>query len=220
MKKMLITGAGSGLGAELAKAYSGKGYHIILVGRSLEKLEKVVGEINEKGGSSECMSHDVSCPDSVNELANKVIHKHQGIDCLINNAGIGIFGPIEEVTVDEINTMLDVNVKGTILVTKELINHIGDKIINIISTAGLRGKVNEAVYCASKFAVRGFTESLQKEFEDRGLKITAVYMGGMNTPFWENSTHIKDKTRLKSPSEVVEEIIMKDDGRKEIVIGK
>ena len=220
MKKMLITGAGSGLGAELAKGYSEDGYHIILVGRSIEKLKKVADEINERGGSCECMSHDVSSPDSVKELKNKLLHKQQGIDCLINNAGVGIFGPIEEVTVDEINTMLDVNVKGTILVTKELINHVGEKIINIISTAGLRGKVNEAVYCASKFAVRGFTESLQTEFEDRGIKITAVYMGGMNTPFWENSTHIKDKTRLKSPSEVAKEIIMKDDGRKEIIIGK
>lgn len=220
MMKMLITGGGSGLGAELAKCYGEQGYHIILVGRSLEKLEKVSREIGKKGGSSECMSHDISCPNSVNALSKSLLQKHQGIDCLINNAGVGIFGPIEKVTVDEINKMIDVNVKGTILVTKELIPHVGDKIINIISTAGLRGKVNEAVYCASKFAVRGFTESLQKEFEDSALKIIAVYMGGMDTPFWENSTHIEDKTRLKSPAEVAKEIVIKNDGRQEIVIGK
>ena len=63
--------------------------------------------------------------------------------------------------------------------------------MNIISTAGLRGKVNEAVYAASKFAVRGFTESLQKEYEGSRMKINAVYMGGMDTPFWEGSNHVK-----------------------------
>jgi len=80
-------------------------------------------------------------------------------------------------------------------------------ILNIISTAGLRGKVNEDVYAASKFAVRGFTESLQKEYEASTIKITAVYMGGMDTPFWTDSDHISDRSRLRSPSEVAKLII-------------
>ena len=116
--------------------------------------------------------------------------------------------------------MIDINVKGTILVTLGLLPHMKGSIINIISTAGLKGKVNEAVYVASKFAVRGFTESLQKEYENSHLVITAVYMGGMNTPFWDETEHIKDKSRLKSPEDVAKEIKDKDDGRSEIHIGK
>jgi short-subunit dehydrogenase len=90
-------------------------------------------------------------------------------------------------------------------------------VINIISTAGLKGKVNESVYCASKYAVRGFTESLQEELKDK-LDVTAVYMGGMATPFWDQSTHIKDKSRLKSATEVAKYIFKHDDGRRVIEV--
>lgn len=109
---------------------------------------------------------------------------------------------------NEIAEMIDTNVIGTIQMTGTILSHLNEgHIINIISTAGLRGKVNEAVYCASKFALKGFTESLQKEYEGTGIKFTAVYMGGMDTPFWEDSDHIKDTSRLRSSSDVAEIII-------------
>lgn len=139
------------------------------------------------------------------------------MDILINNAGVGIFGPIEDMEYKDIDTVIDTNVKGTIYMTKALMPMIKEKIMNIISTAGLRGKVNESVYCASKFAIRGFSESLLKELEDR-IKVVAVYMGGMDTPFWNNTDHVKDKSRFKSPREVALKIKELDDGRCEIVI--
>ena len=110
----------------------------------------------------------------------------------------------------QISEMLDTNVLGTILMTQAvlpLLQEQGEgRIMNIISTAGLRGKVNEAVYVASKFAVRGFTESLQKEYENSQMKINAVYMGGMDTPFWAGSNHVTDTSRFRSPKEVAEMI--------------
>ena len=220
MKKILVTGAGSGLGAELAKCYAGEKNHIILVGRTIEKLEKVANIINQKGASAECMVCDISNIDSVKELEKRISQNHISIDYLINNAGVGFFGPIEKLTIHEMNMMIDINVKGTIMITQALLPYINERILNIISTAGLRGKAYEAAYVASKFAVRGFTESLQQELIDTNLKITAVYMGGMNTPFWDKSTHIKDRNRLKSAAEVAKEIRMKDDGRAEIIIDK
>lgn len=115
----------------------------------------------------------------------------------------------------QITEMLTANVLGTILMTKAFLPYIlkndEGRIINIISTAGLRGKLNEAVYVASKFAVRGFTESLQKEYEGSKIKFNAVYMGGMDTPFWDESDHIKDKSRLSSAREVAETIIQQMD---------
>jgi len=101
-----------------------------------------------------------------------------------------------------------------------LLQKQGGRILNIISTAGLRGKVNESAYCASKFAQRGFTESLQKEFEDANVDVTGVYMGGMNTPFWDDSDHVDNPDRLKDPQSVAQYIIDHDDGRAEIHIGK
>jgi NAD(P)-dependent dehydrogenase (short-subunit alcohol dehydrogenase family) len=112
--------------------------------------------------------------------------------------------------------MIDTNVKGTIFPVMAALPYFQAQghgtVMNIISTAGLRGKMNESVYCASKFAVRGFTESLMKEWEDSQLRAVAVYMGGMDTPFWDNTTHIKDRTRLKTPEKVAEMIVQQDDG--------
>lgn len=218
MKKILISGGGSGLGLELSKCYAREGNHIILVGRTEDKLKMAVNEIIKIGATAEYIICDISCVNSIKDLVENISKNHKSIDYLINNAGIGFFGPLEDTTAHEINYMIDTNVKGTILLTQGLISYVKERILNIISTAGLRGKINESVYCASKFAIRGFTESLQKEFENDKIKISAVYMGGMNTPFWENSTHIKDKSRLKSSAEVAREIKMKDDGRLEIII--
>lgn len=209
MNTLLITGAGSGLGKELAILFSQKGYHIFLIGRTEEKLRAVKNEIIAMGGNADIASLDTRESGQVKETILKISQTHQ-ITGLINNAGVGYFGPFNDLEEKHIAEMLDTNVLGTILMTKAVLPHLlkngNGLLLNIISTAGLRGKVNESVYVASKFAIRGFTESLQKELETTNLKITGVYMGGMDTPFWEGSDHVKDTSRFRSPKEVAEMI--------------
>lgn len=218
MKRIVITGAGSGLGAEIAKCYGEEGNHILLIGRSQSNLQNVAEEIIKRGGKADCFLCDISYMRSIEKLVQMIVDKYEGVDYLINNAGVGCFGPLSNIKDSDIDKMIDVNVKGTIFVTKSFLPYINERIINIVSTAGLRGKVNETVYCASKFGVRGFTESLQKELEDSNIKVTGVYMGGMDTPFWNNTNHIKDKSRLMSPEYVARQIKAQDDGRAEIII--
>lgn len=219
---IIITGAGTGLGKELAIVYAQRENEIILTGRRLGPLKEVQEEIVEHGGEAYCYSVDISDMQSVEAAAQEIIASHS-VNFLINNAGAGTFGPLESQGLDEIHTVIDTNVKGTIFMTKAFLPYLlakpEAKIMNIISTAGLRGKVNETVYAASKFAVRGFTESLAKELEGSNVTVTAVYMGGMNTPFWHGNDHIKDKSRLKSPKDVAVEIAEKDQGQPEIHIG-
>ena len=220
MKTIIVTGAGSGLGKELAVLFSQKGYHLLLVGRSIDKLTAAKNDIEAGGGKADILGIDIRKTDEVSKKINAVSGTYE-IAGLVNNAGLGHFGPFVDSEEKQIKEMLDTNVLGTILMTKAvlpLLLGIGEgRIMNIISTAGLRGKVNEAVYVASKFAVRGFTESLQKEFEGSGIKINAVYMGGMATPFWEGSDHIKDPSRLKSAKEVAE-LIFEQMDQDEIII--
>lgn len=219
MQTVAITGAGSGLGRALALKYAKNGYKVFLMGRTDSKLQMVGREIEKIGGSFEVILCDVSEFASVS-IAFQQIGK---LDVFINNAGIGMFGPLENYTIDDIDETLATNVKGTILTVLyalPLIRESKGRILTIISTAGLRGKVNESIYCASKFAVRGFTESLQEEWKNEDFSITAVYMGGMNTPFWDQSTHVKDATHLKGPEVVAEQIFREDDGRKEIMIDR
>ncbi|WP_369404996.1 SDR family NAD(P)-dependent oxidoreductase [Piscibacillus salipiscarius] len=161
MKNALITGAGTGLGQSLAKQYAKQGYHILLVGRRKEKLDETKDLIEQAGGTAESYTCDITKWDELEELAQKV----DQIDVLINNAGIGYFGAFEDLEKDQIDTMLNVNAAGLIYTTKHLMPHIltsKGRILNIVSTAGLRGKVHEAGYCASKFAQRGFTEACKK----------------------------------------------------------
>lgn len=219
MPTVAITGAGSGLGRALALKYAKNGYKIFLLGRTDSKLHIVQKEIMNAGGTAEVILCDVQEQASVS-IAFQQIGE---LDVVINNAGVGIFGPAEDYTISEIETTLNTNIKGTILTVQSalpLIKASKGRILTIISTAGLRGKVNESIYCASKFAVKGFTESLQREWKDDPISITAVYMGGMNTPFWDNSTHVVDASGLKGPEPVADQIFNEDDGRNEIIIDR
>lgn len=213
MKTILITGAGTGLGKELALAYAQKGNRIILVGRTKSNLNAVSQMIEKTNGSAITATCDISDSSMVEQLLSH-LNETEKIDQVINNAGIGFFGPLQEIPTDKISQMIDTNVKGTIYVTKAILptflERNAGKIMNIISTAGLRGKVHETAYCASKFAIRGFTEGLVKELENTSISVSGVYMGGMDTPFWDENNFVTDRSRLKSAKEVALEILERE----------
>lgn len=205
MQSVIITGAGTGLGKELALKYAGLGFHIILSGRREAALQETKEAISSQGGKADILILDISKPAEVKEKAAGLPEQFD-LYGVINNAGVGHFGPFEDLKDEELHDMLTVNLMGTIYMAQALLPAIKQKkgsfLMNIISTAGLRGKANEAAYCASKFAARGFTESLQKEYENDPVLIQAVYMGGMDTPFWDHNNYISDRSRLRSSAEV------------------
>lgn len=208
MQTAVITGGGSGLGLALARVYGKKYDRILLIGRTLEKLQNAKRLLEDEGVSCSIDQLDITDPAQADDFATKVFREND-IRLLINNAGVGHFGPAETLSPAQVHEMIDTNVKGTIFMSQAFIRHFKEKgtgeILQIISTAGLRGKVNESVYNASKFAVRGYTEGLRKELA-ADISIKAAYMGGMNTPFWENSSHISDKSRLRDPLSIAQQI--------------
>ncbi|MFC7785015.1 MULTISPECIES: SDR family oxidoreductase [unclassified Rossellomorea] len=219
MKTAIITGGGSGLGKELGKLLSQQGYHIFLLGRTEDRLNEAAAEIESIGGKVSFATLDIRSTGAIQQFSETHL-QGQHVELLIHNAGIGYFGPFKDTDDEELVSMFETNALGPIRLTKALLNQLAQNstIINIISTAGLRGKKNESLYVASKFALRGFGESLQKEYEDSNLRIVNAYMGGMNTPFWENSDHISDPSRLRSPKEVAELIVNEYKEKDEIVI--
>ena len=219
MRKVLISGGSSGLGLELAKVYGKNGFQVLLVGRSAEKLQHAVNTLNLLEVSAvRVYKCDVGNLGQVQALHEQVKQDHGSIDRLINCAGVGYFGELSKLNQNEIMQMTQVNFLGTVYMTQVFEACVNEGIVNIISTAGLKGKKNESVYCGTKFAVRGFTESLQVEWENKDLNITAVYMGGMLTPFWDHNNHIKDKSRLRDPQRVAQQIFEQEDGRPSIII--
>lgn len=120
----------------------------------------------------------------------KELSKEYNIKYLINNAGVGRFGPPTENNKKKIDTVLEAVLVGTILNTTyalPLMQENGGKIVNIMSTAALKGNPNETLYCASKWGARGFTESLKAYFKGSNIKVMGVFPGGINTPFWNKN---------------------------------
>lgn len=179
---ILITGAGSGLGAALAKVYSQQGESLVLVGRSQAKLEAVAGAL-----SSEVVCHaaDLTCETQVAGLFESLPQLPERI---IHCAGSGDFGAIEQFDEARIRRLMDNNLLTAALVAKEAVARFRQhqvQLVMVASTAAQKGKANEAVYCAVKWGVKGLVESLRAELKGSPMTLVGVYPGGMDTPFWQ-----------------------------------
>lgn len=189
-KTVLITGAGRGLGAALAKTLASRGCRLALAARHREQLETVLREVEAVGGSGAAFACDVSKEDQVFKMAVDVERRCGEIDILINSAGLGRYNPLELLTPGEIHEMIDTNLKGTIFATQAVYQRMRRRargwILNILSTAGREAKVRETTYCASKWGVMGFTKALALEAKKYNIRVTAFCPGGMNTSFWDH----------------------------------
>lgn len=203
-KTVVITGAGSGLGASLAELYAKDGYHVCLLGRTIEKLQTTAQKC--PGGHSSVYSVDIASKKAVQQVFSDIQAEHGTIDVLVNNAGVGVFDQVENLSEDAVHQMIDINVKGTIFCTQEVLPSMKERnegsILNIVSTAGLEGKATESVYCASKFGMRGFHESLLIELKETNIHVFGAYMGGMRTEFWDGIYDQERTAGLMEPDDI------------------
>lgn len=191
-KIILITGASSGIGRQTFIDISKlEPKAIIIVSRSYEKLKKIAEEVNSK---SEILIHpcDISKKESVLEMSKIVLNKFGKIDILINNAGIGIYGYLKDQTIEDIERVTNTNYFGMVYCTKAFLNSMIDnksgKIINVASLAASFGIPKMAPYCASKFAMLGFSESLSYELRNSGINVTVVSPVAVRTNFFDNKS--------------------------------
>lgn len=189
-KVIIISGGSDGLGKTIAQQLSQK-YKVIIFSPTKEKLEKVSQEL---GCSFEVC--DVSDYKSVQIAVNNVIKENGRIDCLINNAGVWIEGLLENNNPEEIKKVIDVNTIGTLFLTKAVVvqmkkQSVG-RIINVVSQAGLYGKAERSIYNASKWAITGFTKSIESELKQYGIGVTGLYPGKMKTEMFAKMGIKKD----------------------------
>jgi 3-oxoacyl-[acyl-carrier protein] reductase len=174
----LVTGASRGIGAAVAHAFDAKGVNLGLASRSGDNL-----------GITEAvaMAVDVRDPAALERLADATVDRFGGLDILVVNAGVGSYGPFLNLPVDELEDMIDVNVKGALYSVRAALPHLlkadGGDIVTIASEAGRRGLPFEAVYCASKFAQVGFSRALDHELREQGVRCATVAPGGVATDF-------------------------------------
>lgn len=216
---VVITGAGSGLGTSFAQKYSKLGFHVVLLGRTKQKLLNVAETLVSDFTIYEV---DVSSNTQVTHVFNQIKEDVGAIDILINNAGLGIFDLAENIEEEHVNQMIDINLKGTIFCTQEVLKEMKERnkgiIVNVVSTAGKVGKVTESVYCASKFGVRGFTESLVKELAETNVHVYGAYMSGMDTEFWGGMLPKEKTETFMNPDDVADIIIDNVKPRKNLTV--
>ncbi|MBY0348031.1 MAG: 3-ketoacyl-ACP reductase [Hydrotalea flava] len=177
-KTALITGAGKGIGKALALALAQEGVHVGLMARTEKDIQQVADELNALGVNTAIATADVSNRVAV-ENAVAQIHTALGpIDILINNAGTGKFGKFLELVPEEWEQQIKVNLFGVYYVTRavlpEMIERQTGDIVNVSSTAGLKGSALTSAYSASKFGVMGLTESLMQEVRKHNIRVTAM----------------------------------------------
>lgn len=187
MKKLIVvTGASSGIGREIAKKFSNNGHPVLLLARRLEKME----ELNLP--NSLCKSVDVTNLKMVREAIKEAEQKFGKVDCLINCAGMMLLGHPEEQSFDEWNDMIDLNIKGiltgTNIVLKDMVQRNEGTIINISSIAGRKTFDNHAVYCGTKFAVHAITENIRKEVSQSNVRMITISPGVVETPLLSHTT--------------------------------
>ncbi|MDV5045106.1 SDR family NAD(P)-dependent oxidoreductase [Vibrio diabolicus] len=198
---IVITGASSGLGAELAKRYDAEDKETYIIGRNTEKLSALAKQLSHNVGYQAC---NLSLHQDVKHLFDGM---KQPPEMVIHSAGSGYFGELEEQEPEEIQKLIDNNLNSAIHVLRELVKRYKDqsiKVVMVMSNAAQQPKAQESTYCAVKWAVKGFIESVRLELKGKPMKIIAVYPGGMDTEFWKTSGNTMDTSHFMQAEDAAE----------------
>jgi len=226
-KVVVITGASSGIGEAAAKQFAKKGANIVLVARRKDRLEEVEKKLSKYSIKILVQVCDVSDKEQVKQMSEKVIDVFSRIDILVNNAGFVIYGKVEELSIEDIESQMQTNYFGMINCTKYFLPHFlkqnSGHMVNVASVGGSFGVPGIASYCATKFAMLGFSEGLHHELHGTNVGITVVSPIMVRTslfdhPSFKNFT--KHATGISLSSETVANAIIKaaNSSRLEIVV--
>ena len=185
-KTVFVTGASRGIGKEVALKFADKGYNVVInYVSSKTNVEELKTEFESKGVKALIMQADVTDKDAIEELVKKAIEEFGSIDVLVNNAGITKDNLLMRMSEEEFDKVIEVNLKGTYIVTKAVTKYMMKKrkgsIINLSSVVGVAGNAGQCNYAASKAGIIGFTKSVAKELASRNIRANAVAPGFIET---------------------------------------
>jgi len=194
-KVVVVTGASSGIGESSAIQFAKKGANIVLVARNLEKLLRVKKNLSDFESKVQVCQCDVSEKSQVKKITEEILEKFGRVDILVNNAGFAIYGSISELTIEEIESQMKTNYFGMVYCVKNFLPSMlaqkSGHIVNVASVAASFGLPGIASYCASKFAMLGFSEGLQHELKGTEVGITVVSPIMVRTNFFDHPSFEK-----------------------------
>ncbi|MEO6684705.1 MAG: oxidoreductase [Dyadobacter sp.] len=199
-KVWFVTGASKGLGLSLVKQLLSAGYSVAATSRTMDSLSKAVGSAESE--SFLPLEVSITTEKSVQDAVSKTIEKFGQIDVLVNNAGYGLFGAVEELSDEEARHNFDINVFGSLNVIRQILPYMrakhSGKIFNISSIGGFRADFpGVGIYCSTKFAVAGFTEALASEVKELGISATVIYPGYFRTDFLSSESMVAPKNVIE-----------------------
>ncbi len=201
----IITGGGRGIGRATALTFAKEGADIALAARTNTEITGVAEEIKQLGRRAVAIPTDVQHKTHVDMMMKKTVDTFGKVDILVNNAGVAIHNPIPKIREEEWDMTMAVNLKGVFLCTQAVFSHMCQQsyghIVNVSSVSGKYGHVNGGAYCASKFAVVGFTETTNNEGRAHGVKASVVCPGPVDTKMRQDN----------HPDDVIEHLTLPED---------
>lgn len=228
-KRVIVTGASSGIGRALALSLAARGAVLTLAARRVDRLEELSREIGGGSGTPPPVAArcDVSDPNDVSRLVGGTVERLGHVDILINNAGICVYGDAQRTSVDDFRDMMSVNFYGALHCMREVLPFMlrreSGLIVNVATVAALHGVPYLAAYGASKAALVALSQSLRAELADSGVRVMIVYPGYTESEIYEREKHVGGACRPKSryaPAEDVAEAIVAaiDSGARDLVL--
>ncbi len=208
---IIITGASAGIGKQTAIHYAKEEKaNLVIAARNTDKLNELKGILEELGSQVLVVPTDVTNLEQIQNLFKNASQQFQVIDVVINNAGLGFTAPIFEQDPNKIQQMINVNIYGMIMVAKiaseYMIKQKSGHIVNISSVAGYLTVPEWSVYCASKFAIRGFSDSIRYELEPYNVYVTSIHPGPIKTEFFERGSIDINEDSMISVEECVSQM--------------
>ncbi len=202
MKRILITGASRGIGRAIAEKLAAPDVTLLLHGRDTVALAETCKSVQPQCAGVIKLIHDLATEKGVSNLISAV--GGDPLDVLINNAGIAVVKPFREITLDEWNQTLGVNVTAPFLLMQRFAGQMppGSSIVNILSIAAKTAFANWSAYCMSKFALEGFSQSVRDELREHRIRVLNIYPAATNTEIWDDVTGDWPREKMISAEEV------------------
>jgi NAD(P)-dependent dehydrogenase (short-subunit alcohol dehydrogenase family) len=209
-KVILVTGGGRGLGEAISRNLGQAGAHVVAADIRLELAQQVAQSICDEGGTASAMRLDVNDAEQVEQVIGSIVSRHGRLDVLVNNAGTDVTLPVDELSVEDWDRVMGVNLRGPFLMSRAAVPQMKRQgsgyIVNIVSTAAKRAWPNASVYHASKWGLLGLSHALHAETRPHNIKVTAVIAGGMRTAFLLDRFPDIDVNNLQDPRNVAETV--------------
>jgi short-subunit dehydrogenase len=200
-KVVVVVGATGGIGAALVPKLAEAGAKLVLVARDADKLEELVNNLEDDYDiEAIAVPTDITKYAQVEAMVQKAIAQFGQIDILVNAAGAGVMKQFLRIEPQELDQILDLNLKGNFYTSQVVANVMKDRkighICNVIGILGKHPMAMAAAYCASKFGAVGFSKCMADELRRLGIKVTLFYFGGIDSPFWDNVSLKVDRSKM------------------------